>query len=116
MAAVYGSIIMHQVALADDTAEAVALPTARTADTRVTVSGIYKTGHAARTAPIHFIFGGASDEPTTVAAGDTGAGSPCLPPGVAAVEVASIPSAATHLILKSLEGGDIWVQIHQEAR
>lgn len=117
MAANHGSIIMHQVALSDDTAATVTLPATRTAHTRVTISSVYKTGHAARTAPVHFIFraSGASTEPTTVAAGDSGAGSPCLPPGVAAVDIAQIPSGAETLVLKSLEGGEVWVQFYEEA-
>lgn len=116
MAANYGSIASHQVGLVADTAAAVTLPTTRTAQTRVTISAPYRTGASARTAPVHFIFrNGGSTEPTTLASGSSGAVSPMLPAGVAAIDIEQIPGDATQLVLESIEGGDVWVQFYEAA-
>lgn len=117
MAAVYGTIASHQVTLADNTTKTVTLPTLRTPALRMTISSPYKSGHSSRTAPVCFIFrpAGSTTEPTTVLAGADGACSPCLPPQVAAVEVAQIPADAVAVALKTTEGGEVWVQFYEVA-
>lgn len=116
MAANYGSIVSHAVTLSDNTAAAVAVPTVRTPALRMSISSPYKTGHSARTEPVCFIFrAGGSAVPVTAPTPPSTLISPCLPPQVAAVEVAQVPDGATEVVIESAEGGVVWVQFYEVA-